>query len=159
MNGNMRKIILILVMCVVVPASTSRAQDDVRFDRSELTIETASGRHHFTVEVARTDAQRSRGLMFRERMAPDAGMLFVYRRDQQVTMWMENTILPLDMLFIAADGTITRIFERTVPFSRELISSNGRVRGVLELNAGMADRFGVRVGDRVIHDAFGAERP
>lgn len=156
-SGNMLKIFSIVLLCLLIPTVASRAQDEIRFDRSELAIETESGRQEFTVEVARSDAQRSRGLMFRESMASDAGMLFVYRRDQSVTMWMENTILPLDMFFIAADGTIMRIVERTVPYSRELISSGGRVRGVLELNAGAADRFGIRTGDRVLHEVFATD--
>jgi len=130
------------------------AQDDVVFDRSTLKIETSDGVHSFDVEVATNDAQRARGLMFRNEMAPDAGMLFLYRRDRILTMWMANTYLPLDMLFIGSDGRIVRIARNTIPLSRTTISSRKRARAVLELNAGTARRLGISAGDRVIFDGF-----
>lgn len=146
---------LVVVLSIgVAPAASPGSWSAVSFERSQLAIETAEGRHRFEVELAVTPAQRARGLMFRRSMAPDSGMLFLYDEDAPVTMWMENTILPLDMLFIEADGTIARIVERTVPLSRELISSNGPVRAVLELNAGTARRLGIRQGDRVLHEAL-----
>ena len=130
------------------------AQDDVVFDRSTLKIETSDGVHSFDVEVATNDAQRARGLMFRNEMAPDAGMLFLYRRDRILTMWMANTYLPLDMLFIGSDGRIVSIARNTIPLSRTTISSRKRARAVLELNAGTARRLGISAGDRVIFDGF-----
>ncbi|MFZ5789190.1 MAG: DUF192 domain-containing protein [Pseudomonadota bacterium] len=115
-----------------------------------LTIETAAGiKHVFSVEIARTTEERARGLMFRDRLAPDGGMLFVYRADQPVSMWMKNTLIPLDMLFIARDGTIRSIAERTVPLSETIIPSQGVVAAVLEINGGTAERLGIRPGDRV----------
>jgi uncharacterized membrane protein (UPF0127 family) len=119
-----------------------------------LVIESDAGRHSFDVEVARTPAERSRGLMFRERLDEDAGMLFLYAEDQPVTMWMKNTPIPLDMLFIARDGRIVKIAPRTVPMSETLIASDGSVAAVLELNGGTADRLGLRPGDRVRYAAF-----
>ena len=116
-----------------------------------LSIETATATHEFDVELAVTADQQRKGLMYRRQMAPDAGMLFLYDNGSQVTMWMSNTYIPLDMLFIAADGRITHIVERTVPLSTELIGSNGPVRGVLELNGGTASRLGIKVGDTVRH--------
>jgi len=92
--------------------------------------------------------------MFRTEMAADAGMLFVYSRPQVITMWMRNTELPLDMLFIGPDGHIAHIAERAVPRSDKTISSRARVTGVLELNGGTARRLGIAVGDRVRHPAF-----
>ena len=130
------------------------AQGAVAFAKSKLTIVTAAGDRQFNIELAETDAQRGRGLMFRREMAADAGMLFDYARPQRVTMWMRNTILPLDMLFIDKTGRITRIAERTVPQSETLISSRRRVLGVLELNAGTAKRLGIKPGDRVLHRIF-----
>lgn len=130
------------------------AQDDVRFDRSTLKIETTEGVHSFEIELATNDDQRARGLMFRNEMAPDAGMLFVYRRDRVLTMWMANTYLPLDMLFIGKDGRIVRIAENTIPLSRTTISSRNRARAVLELNAGTARRLGINAGDRVVYDGL-----
>ena len=119
-----------------------------------LAIKTATAIHEFDVELAVTADQQRKGLMYRRQMAPDAGMLFLYDNGSQVTMWMSNTYIPLDMLFIAADGRITHIVERTVPLSTELIGSNGPVRGVLELNGGTASRLGIKVGDMVTHRSF-----
>ena len=119
------------------------------FPKRELVIGSSGGPRHFTVEVATTDAQRQRGLMFRQDMAPDAGMLFLYPSEREITMWMENTVLPLDMIFFAADGRIIRIAERTVPFSTTVIYSEGPARGVVEVNGGTAERLGIRVGDKV----------
>jgi uncharacterized membrane protein (UPF0127 family) len=119
-----------------------------------LKIETKAGAHEFVVEVARTPEEQGTGLMYRREMAANAGMLFVYPAGSRVTMWMKNTLIPLDMVFIGPDGQITHIVERTVPLSNELIGSNGPVRAVLELNAGTASRLGIKVGDRVRHPAF-----
>ena len=125
---------------------------------SSVSIETAAGEHRFTVEVAATVSHRSRGLMYRRSLAPDAGMLFDYRQPQPVAMWMANTLIPLDMLFIGADGRIVNIAERTVPQSRMPIPSAGTVRAVLELNGGTVDRLGIRPGDRVKHAIFSQNR-
>lgn len=126
-----------------------------RFANAPLTIETAAGERKFTVEVARTRGQHSQGLMFRRRLAADAGMLFVYRQVKPVAMWMRNTLIPLDMLFIGADRRIVHIAERTVPMSTETIESREPVSSVLELNAGTVSRFGIRPGDVVTSPAFG----
>lgn len=121
-----------------------------------LVIETADGeRHEFTVELAATDEHRATGLMYRQQMAADAGMIFDYGRDRRATMWMRNTYIPLDMLFIASDGTIRNIKQRTVPFSETVIRSKGKVRAVLELNAGTVFRLGIKPGDTVRHAVFG----
>ncbi|MBS7698918.1 MULTISPECIES: DUF192 domain-containing protein [unclassified Chelatococcus] len=120
----------------------------------DLTISTASGRHVFSVEVMRTAAQRGRGLMERRYLPADRGMLFDFQEVQPVTMWMSNTYLPLDMLFIRKDGTIARIEEHTEPFSERLIPSGEPVLGVLELNAGTAARIGAKPGDRIAHPMF-----
>jgi uncharacterized membrane protein (UPF0127 family) len=119
-----------------------------------LEIDTKSGAHDFIVEIARTPDEQGTGLMYRRTLAPNAGMLFVYSDVGPVTMWMKNTLIPLDMVFIGPEGQITHIAERTVPLSHELIGSNGPVRAVLELNAGTASRLGIKVGDRVRHPAF-----
>ena len=122
--------------------------------REPLTIRTSAGAHDFRVELATTNDQQATGLMYRRKMAADAGMLFVYPSDAPVSMWMKNTFIPLDMFFIGSDGRITHIAERTVPQSIELIGSNGPVRAVLELNGGTASRLGIKPGDRVIHRLF-----
>ena len=121
---------------------------------SPLVIEAGSGKHTFNVELALTADQQAKGLMYRRTLAPDAGMLFVYARPSPVTMWMKNTYIPLDMLFIGADGRILHMVERTVPLSTELIGSDKAIRAVLELNGGTASRLGIRTGDRVVHPAL-----
>jgi len=126
------------------------------FPRDRLTIETAAGaRFPFQIEVARSAAQQAQGLMYRRTLAEDAGMLFVYGKDWPVSMWMKNTLIPLDMLFIDRGGRIAYIECRTVPGSLRAISAGKPVAGVLEVNGGTADRLGIAVGDRVIHPAFG----
>lgn len=146
----MRQALAALLLLFSVAVDRPATADDTE----PLVVETASGAHNFTVEVARTPTDRSRGLMFRQSLAPDAGMLFLYAQDQPVTMWMRNTPIPLDMLFIARDGRIVKIAERAVPMSETLIASDGNVAAVLELNGGTAGRLGVRPGDRVRHAAF-----
>ncbi len=119
-----------------------------------LTIETRKGTIHFTVEMATTPAERTKGLMYRTELKPDAGMLFDFEVDQPVYMWMKNTYIPLDMLFISADGRIASIATDTTPLSTETISSGVPVRAVLELPAGTVRAQGIAVGDRVSHRMF-----
>jgi uncharacterized protein len=111
-------------------------------------------RQVFQVEVARNDADRAQGLMYRRSMAADRGMLFDFGRVEPVAMWMQNTYLPLDMLFIRPDGSIARIAANTEPLSTRTISSGEPVLAVLELNAGTAARLGVKPGHRVEHSLF-----
>ena len=103
----------------------------------------------YRVEVATTDTDRSRGLMFRKSMPEDGGMLFIFKPARQVAMWMKNTLLPLDMLFIDAGGRIEKIAANTVPMSTDHIYSEADIVAVLELNAGQAVRRGIEVGDKV----------
>lgn len=122
-----------------------------------LEIATGAGLRKFQVEVMRTDAERAKGLMFRQSMPADQGMLFDFKMDAPVSMWMKNTYLSLDMLFITADGTISRIERNTEPHSERTIPSGGPVRAVLELNAGSSDANGIRPGDKVRHAMFPAK--
>lgn len=122
---------------------------------NRLAVVTATGAHNFKVEVMRTRAELEKGLMFRRQMAPDVGMLFDFGAPQDVSMWMKNTYLPLDMLFIGPDGKVVSVAENAVPMSETIISSGGPITGVLELNAGTAKRIGVRPGDLVRHPMFG----
>lgn len=119
-----------------------------------LEIVSGERRHIFMVEVARNDAQRARGLMFRQSMPQDHGMLFDFERDQMVSMWMKNTYISLDMIFIFADGRVHRIESRTEPESEKIVSSGVPVRAVLELNASVATRLGLKPGDRIVHPMF-----
>lgn len=132
------------------------AAADVRFDTQPLTIVTSDGAEHkFTVELALNDAQREQGLMRRTTMAPDAGMLFDFGKSRDVMMWMHDTVLPLDMLFIDKAGAVTRVHENAVPFSDAIISSHGPIKYVLELNAGRAKALGLRAGDKVLSKQIG----
>ena len=126
-----------------------------QFPIAPLTIVAASGPHRFTVELATTAAQMMQGLMFRRNLAPDAGMLFDYQAPSMATMWMKNTLIPLDMLFVDAAGHIVNIHERAVPGSLDAIAAAAPVRAVVELNGGTAARLGIRPGDRVIFPIFG----
>lgn len=125
------------------------------YEKSELAIETSGAAHRFKVEMAVTPEQKTQGLMFRTSLPADAGMLFDYQQPQPVSMWMRNTLIPLDMVFISADGRIVNIRERAVPHSLESIPSAGPVRAVLELNGGTVARLGIKPGDRVRHPIFG----
>ena len=124
------------------------------FERSELWVLSKSKAHKFIVEIAKTDQQQRQGLMFRRRLASNEGMLFVYSSAKILRMWMKNTYLPLDMLFIDAKGRIVNIVERTVPGSLETISSVERAIAVLEVNGGTTSRLKIQKGDRVRHRAF-----
>lgn len=120
----------------------------------KLTIVANSGQKSFDVEVMRTDAEREKGLMFRNYLPADRGMLFDFGTEKPVMMWMKNTPLPLDMLFIRSNGTIARIEANTEPYSLTVLSSGEPVIGVLEINAGIAEKLGIRAGDKVIHPLF-----
>lgn len=114
-----------------------------------LDIVTASGTHHFQIEVATTEAERETGLMFRRTLAPNAGMLFLYTSPRPIAMWMKNTFLPLDMIFIGKDWRVQRIAKRAEPFTLTPIPSGGPVIAVLEVNAGTVDDIAVEKGDMV----------
>lgn len=140
--------ILALFFMAALPAF---GQEPIRFDKEPLLIQTAAGKVlHFTVEIASTPDQRAYGLMFRKAMADDAGMIFDFDEPRRVTMWMENTILPLDMLFADDTGTIRHIKEKAVPYSRDIIDSMGKVKYVVELNAGIVSKLGIKPGDRIV---------
>ncbi|MGY6570334.1 MAG: DUF192 domain-containing protein [Salinarimonas sp.] len=123
-------------------------------DRDSVAIVTDDARHVFSIELANTPETRARGLMYRRSMPEDHGMLFDFGRVEMVSMWMRNTYIPLDMLFIRADGTIARIAHDTEPLSERQISSGEPVLGVLEINGGLSRRLGIAVGDRVEHAIF-----
>ena len=124
--------------------------------KQTLDIATKSGVHVFAVEVVDNDADRAKGLMYRKELPEGRGMLFDFHREQEVSFWMQNTYIPLDMVFIRGDGRILRIAENTEPLSTRLIPSGGPVRAVLEVVAGTAQKLGIAPGDRVASPIFNA---
>ena len=145
------------LLCPVHAAepSVDARQLDRAFERSTLQIATPDARlHTIKVWVADDDAHRARGLMFVDQLDDDAGMLFIYEQPQPIAMWMKNTHLSLDMLFVDGDGRVHHIVENTKPMSLDTISSEGNVLAVIELKAGSAARLKIRPGARVIHPAF-----
>jgi uncharacterized membrane protein (UPF0127 family) len=150
-----RHLLLLAALLFALSGSTAPAQL-ATFPTAELTIVSAGGPHKFTVELATTPAQMEQGLMFRQRLAADAGMLFDYRAPAMASMWMKNTLIPLDMLFVDERGRIINIHERAVPGSLDPIAAAASARAVIELNGGTAARLGIRPGDRVLFPIFGS---
>jgi len=149
----LRILVALLVLAWVLPAAGQSGF--ATFATGSLSIETAAGgKHDFQIELAETPDQRAQGLMFRRELAADAGMLFLFGNSDVRAMWMKNTLIPLDMLFIDETGKIVRIEQRTVPHSERTIVSGGPVSAVLELNAGTASRLVIKPGDWVRHPAF-----
>jgi uncharacterized membrane protein (UPF0127 family) len=145
-----------LVILAVSFWGTAAADDLVTFASDALTVESSDGQlHAFTVELALTPQQRAQGLMFREDMAPDAGMLFLFDREALRSFWMKNTLIPLDLIFIDSQGVIVSIAHDAIPHDETPIPSGLPAVGVLELNGGIAAALSIHPGDRVIHRAFG----
>ncbi|MBT3626663.1 MAG: DUF192 domain-containing protein [Rhodospirillaceae bacterium] len=150
-----RLLVAVFVLCATVWLSAPlQAQQELPLE--PLAIETAAGKRLFQVEVARTKRQQAVGLMWRSYMAADHGMLFDMGEPRHITMWMKNTPLSLDMLFIKRDGTVVSIASHTKPFSTDRISSGVKVSAVLELLAGSAERLGIAPGDLVRHSLLGS---
>jgi uncharacterized membrane protein (UPF0127 family) len=138
--------VAILAIAWQLPAGSASLQN--------LEIVSATGVHVFSVELASDDLERARGLMYRKELPEGRGMLFDFGTDQDIAMWMKNTFIPLDMMFIRADGRISRIAENTAPLSTKVIPSGGLVRAVLEVAGGTVKKLGISVGDRVAHPLF-----
>lgn len=142
-NGAGLLIALTLTLAAIAISASAETLHDLR-------IETHNAVHDFKVEVMRSAEDRARGLMHRKHLPEDRGMLFDFGGKVTARMWMKNTFIPLDMLFIREDGTISNIARDTVPHSTAVLSSEGYVRFVLEINAGLSERLGLRSGDKVI---------
>lgn len=149
---------LLLSLAPMIGSADEAPSLDQTFPRSGLQIATTDARlHRFQIWVADNDARRMRGLMYVRSMRDDQGMLFIFPAAQPISMWMKNTYIPLDMVFIGPNGRITHIAANTVPHSLETVHSNGPARAVLELNAGVAARLKLRPGLLVLHEAFGSK--
>jgi uncharacterized membrane protein (UPF0127 family) len=136
--------VLLLVAPMAAPASFAAG-----LPHDSLLVETASSQYRFDVEIADEPAERAEGLMYRQSLADNAGMLFLYPSPQPVEFWMKNTVLPLDIVFVRANGTIARIAADTRPMSESLIPSGEPVVAVLEVKAGTMHALGITVGDRL----------
>jgi uncharacterized protein len=139
---------VVVALCALAGASARAASVQ------PLEIVTKNGVQVFSVEMATTEQEKETGLMYRKELPDGKGMLFDFSPEQQVSMWMKNTYIPLDMIFIRADGRILRIAENTEPLSTKIISSGGPAKGVLEVIAGTAKKYGIEPGDRVGHPLF-----
>ena len=155
------KVLALGMAAVLMLAGAARAQNDdptgpqPKLATESLTIISDDGKSHvFKVEVAKSEQQQDTGLMFRPEVAADTGMLFPWPQPQVSEMWMKNTITPLDMVFIGADGTVKAIAEDTVPYSLRSISSGVPVLATLELQAGITAAENINVGDKVIAKQF-----
>ncbi len=146
---------LALVLAFVLSPAAAQDGPQPKLPLENLEILTRNGIRVFQVEFAQTEEQRRIGLMHRKQLPDGEGMLFDFVRPQPVAMWMRNTYVSLDMIFIRADGTIANIARNTEPLSERSIYSEGFVKGVLEVVAGTADRYGISPGDRVSHRIFG----
>jgi len=144
-------LVLLALMTVAVPAGPRAAELRVE----TVAIETESGRHSFATEIADTDPARARGLMFRRNLPADHAMLFIWGAPIEAAMWMKNTYIPLDMLFVAGDGRVVHIAANTTPHSLQVITAGKPVKAVIELAGGTAARFGIKPGSRVHHKLFG----
>jgi uncharacterized protein len=147
----------VLATPLMFAAAIAHGQNDsqIKYERSSLEIVAGGREIKFDIELAVTEPQREHGLMFREKLGPYEGMLFDFFREQPVSFWMKNTLIPLDMLFIAGDGTIKHIHANAVPLSTDTIPSEFPVRAVLEINGGSARLLGIKPGDKVRHPIFG----
>ena len=143
-----------LVFLCASPAALAMDAAPPQGNLERLEIVTASGIHEFSVEVMRSAPQRERGLMFRRFLPQERGMLFDFASEQPVMMWMKNTYLPLDIIFIGRAGKVVGLAENTEPLSEKIIPSGAPAYGVLEINAGTAARIGLRIGDSVRHPLF-----
>ena len=150
---------LVIALCLFAFGLTytapSLAQNAPEVGLESLVIVTSTGSHPFSVEVMRTDEERAKGLMFRRFMPKDRGMLFDFKREDNVAMWMKNTYLPLDMVFISKAGIVVNVAQNTEPLSERIIPSGAPTYAVLEVNAGTAKAIGLKAGDRIQHSLFG----
>ena len=147
----MKKTAMAFAFCLLAAPLWAVCTDD------KVTVAGDWGQANFTVDVADDNAERAQGLMFVESMPTLSGMLFVYDRPQSVHFWMKNTLIPLDMLFVAPDGEILKIHENAIPGDLTAIPGGDGVQMVLEINGGLSRRLGIGAGDVLQHPSFGAQ--
>ncbi len=152
----MIRFLLALLILAFAPLTAATAAEDGKAYRWPLVIETQAGeRHVFDIEIARTRREMMQGLMHRTELDTYAGMLFAFDRESELSFWMKNTLIPLDLLFIRENGSIHHIHANAVPLDLTPIPSNGPAKAVLEINGGMAEELNIKPGDIIIHPFFG----
>lgn len=155
----MKRLVSILMPAFALVAGSALLASPVALAQSltPLTIKSGDKTHAFNVEIADTEEERVKGLMFRESLPKDGGMLFDFGEPQPATIWMKNTLIPLDILFIDTDGEVVAIARNAVPHSLRLLTAGVPVKGVLEINGGAAAELGIKPGDHVVHPMFTAD--
>lgn len=153
MNWRVAALLLLVPIAACQPAQSpavALGRSPAGLEQAPLTITTAGGKtHRFVVEVARTPEEQMRGLMFRQSLAPDRGMIFPYDAPRPASFWMKNTLIPLDIIFVSPGGRIARIEANTVPYSLDPVASGEPVEAVLEIAGGRSTELGIAAGDRV----------
>lgn len=147
-------VLAVLALALLTVQQTTDVAADTQVEQLVIKSARSKAALTYSIEVARTPHQKAMGLMFRRELQPFKGMLFPYEGEQPVSMWMKNTYIPLDMLFIKKNGEILRIEAMTEPFSERIVNSGGPVTGVLEIAGGEARRLGIEPGDVVSHPHF-----
>ncbi len=153
--SRMQKFIVINLLTAFFILFSQISHSQEKFPTGELTVKTQETSYDFDIELALDDSHRQYGLMFRTNLPEMNGMLFIYEEKKRISMWMKNTFIPLDILFIGDDGKIIRIAKSQQPRSLSLIRSGGEAKAVLELNGGLTDKLNIAVGDEIIYPTFG----
>jgi len=151
----MQEIIVINLFTAFFILFSQNSHSQEKFPTGELTVKTQDTSYDFDIELALDDSHRQYGLMFRTNLPEMNGMLFIYEEKKRISMWMKNTFIPLDILFIDDDGKIIRIAKSQQPRSLSLIRSGGEAKAVLELYGGLTDKLNIAVGDEIIYPTFG----
>lgn len=150
----MKNYIYILIFISIAFNNANADTNKITFQNSSLTIQTKDSEYIFNIEIAITEKERSRGLMYRKELKQTEGMLFLYPEKQIIKMWMKNTLIPLDMIFINNNGKIIDIFKMTIPKDLTPIGPNVKLKGVLEINGGLTSYLNINKGDFIIHPSL-----
>jgi len=150
----MKNYIYILIFISIAFTNAKADTNKITFQNSSLTIQTKDSEYIFNIEIAVTEKERSRGLMYRKELKQTEGMLFLYPEKQIIKMWMKNTLIPLDMIFINNNGKIIDIFKMTIPKDLTPIGPDVKLKGVLEINGGLTSYLNINKGDFIIHPSL-----
>jgi len=162
-SGLMKSLCLMLVLGAVGPlaacAQTAAVPVTAEGPLEPLRVMASGQAHDFKVEIADDEAERTKGLMFRETLLADHGMLFLFPDEAERSFWMRNTILPLDIIYVSKTGQVVSIQKNAIPYDKTPLPSYGEAAAVLEINGGLSDQLGIRPGDRIEHRFFDGKGP